>query len=147
MSDLKLTQQNDGFWDLTLTNGDFTLTEGFDSSLIVSLFADARADFSEVVVPELRRGFWGDETNDNPEMKLGSKIWLLEQARRTSLTLNRLNDYTYQALQWLLDQNYSEDIKVTSSFLPTGARLNITITNSAGASESSSFNIWQNTGL
>jgi phage gp46-like protein len=148
MPDLKLTLNTvTGNYDISLENGDFTTTDGFDSSILVSLFSDARADKSEVLRPEQRRGWWGDECSDNKNSKLGSKLWLLSQARKTPVTLNRAKDYAYQALKWLVDEGYSRKIDVNASFIAEGIKLDITITNNAGATESRSYKIWQNTSL
>jgi phage gp46-like protein len=147
MPDLKLIADtvNDDY-DLNIVTGDFETTDGFDSAIIMSLFCDGRADVSEKSRPELRRGFWGDETNDNPNIKMGSKLWLLSQARKTESTRNRAIDYVSQCLQWLVDEGYSRKIDVFASFNAQGLQIDIRIINAAGQTESKSFMLWQATG-
>lgn len=149
MADLKLTlDESTGNYDVSFVNGDFVLTEGFDTSIVVSLFSDARADESEVSRPELRRGWWGDETVVNKIRKLGSKLWLLSQARLTSDTLNRSKNYAFLALKWLVDEGYSKKIESESSFDKNGAlQIHIEIVNGSGATESKSYKVWQQTYL
>ena len=47
--DIKLFQEN-GFFDIGIENGDFIAEDGFDTAIWVSLFTDARADESQVVL-------------------------------------------------------------------------------------------------
>lgn len=152
MSDVKLTlDEQTGLWDISLANGDLETVESFDTSLVVSLFTDARADVSEMPIPQLQRGFWGDETNDDQTLKTGSKLWLLEQARMTSLILNRAINYTTIALNWLIANKYSQQINVTGEFFAEGQRsgisLNIKIKNANSETESKAYKLWQNTGI
>ena len=45
------------------------------------------------------RGWWADD----PEHRIGSRLWLLTRSKRTQETLLRAQDYAQEALQWMLD--------------------------------------------
>ena len=96
-------------------NGDFVLTEGLDTALDMSVLEQRRADASEVPRPELRRGWWGNTLNDL-YFEIGSKLWLLSQARKTQSTLNSAEDYVQNALEWMLEDDLVDDINVTAYF-------------------------------
>ena len=87
MRDILLEKQN-GIYDISFENGDFKLTEGLDSSIITSVFVDQRAEPSEVSAPELRRGWVGNEQNEDPNYQVGNKLWQFFQARAIQSTVN-----------------------------------------------------------
>lgn len=153
MPDLKLIANNESrYYDLSLRNGDFEITESFDTSLIVSLFTDQRADVSEVTLPQARRGWWGNETSDIPHFQIGSKLWLLYQSRIIANTLVKSENYAFLALQWLTLYAFSKKVEVNGAFtmdtnrLNNGVSLEITITNTNGATASYTYPLWLNTG-
>jgi len=110
-----------GYYDIVIdANGDLANETSLDSAIYMSLFCDKRADESEVQVPELRRGWWGNELNEDG-YEIGSKLWLLEQRRATQDTLNDCKDYIYNCLQWLLEkdaQGYSivKELQVDTAY-------------------------------
>lgn len=132
-----------GYYDFSLTDdGQIDVAEFFDTSLLYSIFGERRAAPEEVVEPQLRRGWIGNDDYEN-----GSKIWLLEQARLTRETLNRLRDEAEKALQWLVDDGFAvsiDDAQVTLS----GGRvlLDVTIRRSRDKVDRRNFVLWDNTG-
>lgn len=140
-----------GLYDINFENGDFQMTEGFDTSLIVSLFADARASSSQIPRAELRRGWWGNQFSaDFPEFEIGSKLWLLSQSRNIQDTLNSAIDFAKNALQWLVTNNHAKSINVTGAFINDGTiggiRLTIVIDRGSSITETKYYDIWNNTG-
>jgi len=114
--DIALVKTVNGYFDIDFaTNGDFILTEGLDTALDMSILEQRRADASEVVRPELRRGWWGNTLNDLA-FEIGSKLWLLSQARKTQSTLNSAEDYAQNALEWMLADDLVDDINVNAYF-------------------------------
>jgi len=145
--DIKLIKDPvDNIYDFGIENGDLTLDDSFDTALTLSLFTDARADGGEVGPPQLRRGWWGDETLPDPTDKFGSKNWLLSQARVTNDTLNRGINSSKQALEWLVKNNYSERVNVSGQIIGND-RINLTITliNNNNIVASRNYTLWQNT--
>jgi phage gp46-like protein len=144
--DLALIQDANGQFDIGIDpdTGDFLLTDGFDTALVMSLFCERRADESEVPTAELRRGWWGNTVG--PEgFEIGSKLWLLDQSRKIQATLNRAEDYTREALQWFIDDGHLVSFDVSAIFSSNGITLNIKLNRSNSATESRSYQIWENT--
>ena len=133
------------WFDIGFTNGDFDLEDTFYSAINISLFADSRADESEVPEPSRRRGYWGDFLlfPDDPNIKTGSKLWLA-QGRRTDYELGKAIDYCKKALQWIIDKGKAKDIKVSGSFSTNGIIIDIQIIIEDSLIQNFSFKLWQN---
>jgi len=143
--DLALSKEA-GFFDLSITNGDFTSVDNFDTSITVALFADKRADETEIPPAELRRGWWGNPFNGDATFELGSKLWLLYQARNTQDTLNSAIDFAQNALQWSIDDNHAEKVEVNALFTNGTLGLNVKIFRDQSRVENKFFDLWQNSG-
>lgn len=116
MVDILLTNEK-GYYDFKVVRGEIVTTTGFETSLILSLFSDRRADISEVPEIELRHGWWGNlilrDILNKPLFEMGSKIWLTYQARSDQTTLNFIKNYVEEALIWLIEEQYVKNIAVT----------------------------------
>lgn len=80
---------------------------------VISLFTWRRAkpdDPHEGV----RWGWWGDGLDDEPNDRIGSRLWLLAREKLTLSTLNRAREYAEEALQWLLEDRVATSISVTA---------------------------------
>lgn len=144
--DVALLPDDTNQFDLAISNGDFALVDNFDTSLTTSLFTDARASSSEVLPAELRRGWWGDEVGEFQGYNLGSKIWLLYQARNTQQTLNDAIDFARASLQWFKQDQHLNDVQVTGIRLPEGIRLTIELIRGGAVTETRYYDLWENTG-
>ena len=145
--DIQLLQEDGtGEFVMSLENGDFKTIDSFDTSITVALFGDERADSSEVPAVERRRGWWGNNFGDDPEFQLGSKLWLLNQSRRTQETLNKAVTIAQNALQWLVVEEHAKNIDVTGAFTDNGIRLTIIIVRSSAVTETKFFDLWENSG-
>lgn len=137
--DVTLDSQN----DITFNqNGDFELTEGFDTSLKVSLFADARAQADEVPAPQLRRGWWGNEFLTIP---IGSKLWFLDQAVNNEQRLVQSINSAQLALQWLIDNNFADNVEVSGSQERDIIDLQIKVSKSGSIVAERTYQLWRNT--
>lgn len=146
--DLKLARKKElgNLYDISFANGDFEMVNNFDTSLQMSIYCERRADPSEVPTPELRRGWWGNELSDNMGFQIGSKIWLLAQARLTQDTLNKVITYTQEALEWYVEDGLLMKIEVSAEFLEDiGIRLFIKLYRSPNQVETKFFDLWNNT--
>lgn len=143
--DIALTKSS-GYYDISFTDGDFTLTEGFDTALQISLFCERRAAPSEMPAPQLRRGWWGNLLNDVAGFEIGSKLWLLSQARATEDVLNDAINYVEQCLSWLIEDTYLTNIVVTGALHEAGITLNIELLRDQDIVASDSFDLWELTG-
>ncbi len=144
MIDIALEQSNEIF-DIAIdpNTGDFQLVDGFETALTMSLFCERRADASEIPTAELRRGWWGNEVG--PEgFEIGSKLWLLDQARKIQRTLNDAIDFARDGTQWLIEDDHLVSIDISSEF-NSGLNLNLILNRSNSATESKSYELWENT--
>lgn len=155
--DLKLIGTNlDGssvkdFFDIGIaSSGDFQLEDGFDTNLIMSLFCERRAAPYEVSTPQYRRGWWGNTTSDVQGFEIGSKLWLLDQARLTTGTVRLSEQYAYEGLKWLVSDGYLAGLSVSAT--PTinedtpYISLQIILTRSDNTVEYKYFSVWEATG-
>lgn len=144
--DIKLKIEN-GAFDVVIENGDFATESGFDSVLWVSLFTDARATDSQVIVPQNRRGWLGNLASEIPERQLGGYLWLVEQRRLTQDTLNEVIDYARKSLEHLVDDGMALKIDVEGAIVPLrGIELSIKITSKDGVTSDHYIQMWRLTG-
>lgn len=144
--DVKLTD-NGTYYDLTIgDDGDFERVNSFDTAILLSLYCERRASESEVEIPEMRRGWIG---NYYQLVELGSKMWLLYQARLTQNTLNRCRTYLQQALSWLTDYGYAKQVTVTPTRDIETGRMDVVINIRRNDDEIETLNyaLWENTGV
>lgn len=115
--DIKNQRKKDlgNMYDINILDADLEFVNNFDTNLQMSLLCERRADDSEIAEPELRRGWFGNELSDTPGFEIGSKLWLLSQARLTQNTLNLAINYARESLQWLIDDRLVRDIDVEAS--------------------------------
>ena len=146
MIDIEVRSDDRGGFDISIdpATGDLALTAGFDTSLKMSLFEERRANREEMVPSERRRGWWGN-TLFSPSFEVGSKLWLLDQARLTQETLNKAIDYARTALQWLVTDGHLESIEVSGRIEAETIVLTIDLFRSGSKIDSFAFDIWQAT--
>jgi phage gp46-like protein len=91
-----------------VTRGDWAqaglaLASGNDlaTAILISLFTDRQVSEDETIPDGTKdpRGWWGDDG----QYLIGSRLWLLERAKRTQDTLTLAQSYIEEALQWLID--------------------------------------------
>ena len=134
-------------YDLEINlDGDIRSEDFFDTAIIVSLFAEKRANESEVLEPLLRRGWIGNEVT--PNFEIGSKIWLYEQSRLTNAVLNGIITTARQSLQWLVDDGFAVSIDdVEAIITATGINLTVTIRRPNSKVEKRYYTLWDSTAL
>jgi phage gp46-like protein len=76
---------------------------------------------------------------------MGSKFWLLQQARNDFNTLNHAKAYATDALQWLIDDGHTDKINIDAEFVVNGIQINIDLYRNKNLILSRSFNLWENT--
>jgi phage gp46-like protein len=128
--------------DLVLTGGQLLVDNTLQTSVIISLFTDRRAEPDDVLPDEDPnhpgggdpRGWWGDwymgqmlaqqqavpGTANPPAFRLGSRFWLLSRSKETQDALSKAQQYGQECLQWLLDYGIASSVTVTSSILREG---------------------------
>jgi len=130
-------------YDLDINaNGDIDTAEFFDTAIMYSLFGERRASSTEVVEPQLRRGWIGNDDFEN-----GSKLWLFYQERLTRNVLNRIEDEAKNSLQWLVDGGYAVSIdNPVASISNRRVLLTITIRRSRDEVVRKFYDLWELTG-
>lgn len=146
--DFKLFKDEFGLYDIGLDeDGDITTVSSFDTAILMSLFADARADASEVSRTELRRGWWGNVSyQDQEDRQMGSKLWLYDQARLNQETANGVDNAVNEGLQWFIEQQFLKDVSVQTEVGESNITVNINLIKFNSQTESRSFDLWENTG-
>jgi phage gp46-like protein len=142
--DIKLNSDA-GYFDFSITSGDFTTTSGLDSALLMSMFVNKRADFSEVAAVGKQQGWWGNTIGGYANYEIGSKLWLLYQAKHTNNTLNLAKTYTYDGLSWFLADQLADRIVVADSFTNNNLLINVDIYKSQNKISSTAYTLWANT--
>lgn len=100
--------------DFDILANDLAQSDDLESSILMSLFLDARTD--DTIPAGLGsdpRGYWADalSTNDNT----GSKLWLLGRSKATPDILGQAQQYCEEALQWLLDDKVATAVVVSAT--------------------------------
>lgn len=88
------------------------MTDSLSRAVVISLFTWQRASQSDEVDNDQRMGWWGDTFAENKGDKIGSKLWLLLRQKVTDETINRAQEYAFDALKWLIDDGICSDITV-----------------------------------
>lgn len=144
--DIAVLQDASGQFDIAIDpdTGDLLLVSGFETALAMSIFEERRADKSEVPTSELRRGWWGN-TVGPIGFEIGSKLWLLEQARKTQATLNSAKDYAKKCTQWLVSDRHLVKVETEAKFTSDNLDLIIELKRSNGQTEIKSYQLWERT--
>lgn len=146
--DLKLARKKSlaGLYDLNLVNGELELVDNFDTSLQMSVYCERRADGSEVLAPQNRRGWWGNTVSTILGFEIGSKIWIYYQSRLDQIVLNKIVTAAQQATQWYVTEGYLDKVEVDGRIVgDSTVQLIFKLYRSPDEIESKSFTLWDNT--
>ncbi len=144
-TDISMVKDEFNNYDKVIVDGLLKTTQSFESDLQLSLFLDRRADSSEVSDPQRRRGWFGNQFDPVPERQLGSKLWLLEQARVTKETLLKAKLYTKEAIEWFVEDGHATKIEVDGSLLPNNIKIRAKIFRLNDLVVDHTFTLWENT--
>lgn len=135
---------NNGDWSIS-PSGDFNLDEGFGTTIELALFTDARADSSEVLQSQNRRGWAGNlylQDDDN----FGSKLWIYDQSRLTNNVVNGVSNDTNLALNFFLQDNLVREISTETTINSLSSlESKVTISRFNSPAESLRFTTWEKT--
>lgn len=120
LGDLALTWSNaKGSADLSLIDMDLASERGLATAAILSLFTDRRAEDDDVPPsgdPTDRRGYWADEFAEVAGDRFGSRLWLLDRAKRTNDTLLLAKAYSEEALAWMIEDKVVAGVLVATRY-------------------------------
>lgn len=132
---------NNGY-DFTIdADGDILTADQLDTAILMSLFCERRAAASEMVAPEYRRGWIGNEGNADG-FEIGSKLWLYEQARITRSTLNGITAEALAGLQWMIEDMLAVSMEAETTL----SGLTVTMTRPNSQVSTQFYKLWEGTG-
>jgi phage gp46-like protein len=128
--------------DIVLAGADLLGDDTLETSIIISLFADRRAQPDDVLPNEDpnhpgggdRRGWWADwyspdmlarqqaipGTVSPPAQRIGSRLWLLARSKQLPKVVSAAQQYGQEALQWLVDSGIASSLTVTAAVVRPG---------------------------
>ena len=126
------------------SDGDIETEDQLDTAILVSLFTDRRAQPSEVVKAQQRRGWIGDL--ETPEDLWGSMLWLFEQARLTGAIVAGIGNAAQNAFEWMTRDKVATEVSARAIVRASGVDLRIDIKKPNSPAEAHLFALWENTG-
>lgn len=102
--------------DLEITTGDLLHDGGLETAVLMSLFTDRRARDDDPLLDQESRdkkGWWGDLVSPDVEGdQIGSRLWLLSQAKTIEEALVKCKEYVKECLQWMIVDKVASNIEV-----------------------------------
>lgn len=143
IKDLKLHQDTNGNWDISFTNGDFTLTEGLETSFLMTIFCQKRDDTIED--PRSRGGWIGNELGENFEQ--GSLVWTLYQSKLDQETINICQNLLEDAFEWYIEKGIAKEVNidVEKTIDKEGLTATITCVRNDNTEFVQYYDLWTNT--
>lgn len=118
------------FWDVESLaadwregRGDLVSGDDLQTAIIISLFTDRVARDDDDIDGDDRRGWWGDADEEND---IGSRLWLLRRQKLTQAVAQKAEDYSREALQWLVTDGVVSSFSVATQIVYP-RRLNMVI--------------------
>lgn len=101
-----------GAGDIEIEGDDLKTDDSLTNMIIHSLFTDRAVTEPELDKDQRNRGWWGDSFSSMP---WGSRLWLLEREKSQEEVCSRAEDYSYEALNWLIDAELIQSTHVTAT--------------------------------
>lgn len=125
----------EGRGDWALAGPDLAAGLDLETAVLISLFTDRVADPDDVIPDGSGdpRGWWGDLGRSSA---IGSKLWLLERAKRTEDTRLRAEGYATEALAWMVEGAIASEVQAVAAWTRRGQLdLAVTIVRPDGAQQ------------
>lgn len=110
--------------DLALApSGAVAREDGLRTSILLSLFLDARAGAEDPLPDPLnrdRRGWVGDALSPTAEDRFGSRLWLLAREKQSEATRLRAELYAREALTWMIEEGLARTLSVSAAWVARG---------------------------
>lgn len=104
-----------GVADLVMIDSDIASDRGITTAVLLSMMLDRRAQPDDVVPSgdaRDRRGWWADQFLPVEGDRYGSRLWLLDRTTLTNETARKADEYTREALNWMLEDRVVSRIDV-----------------------------------
>jgi phage gp46-like protein len=144
IKDIKLHKDLNGNFDISFTNGDFTLTEGLETSFLMTIFCQQRDESIED--PRSRSGWIGNELNDD-NFEQGSLVWTLYQSVLDDDIVNICQNLLEDAFEWYIQKGIAKeiDISVDKTLDKEGLTATITAIRNDNTEFVQYYDLWINT--
>jgi phage gp46-like protein len=120
MTDIRLnhitTQGGDNYYDISFTDGDFTLERGLQTAIQMSVFCEQRID-DEHVPPTQRGGWVGNILQPVKGYEQGSLIWTKYQSNMNPELKSVLEGYLLNAFTWMIEDGIAQDVEAEVNLL------------------------------
>jgi phage gp46-like protein len=144
-SDIKFIKTKNGTYDIDFENGDFALTDGLDSAILLSIFGEKRAPKEKVRDPLKRRGHFSNEFADIEGYQVGSTQWLYtEQSENSESNTTELENSIKDGLKWFVDDKICKRTNVKATKKSDGVIVDIELQGNS-KEESKYYNAFINT--
>lgn len=140
MADIMLTLDgNEVVSDISIFDGDLVIDDGLKTSVIISLFCDAKAENTDILPSgeTSRRGYWADSEGN----RIGSKLWLLHREKLLPTVAVRARQYAEESLAWMLEDGIAASI-IAETEIQKPDMLKLGITISRGSNKDYDY-LWQ----
>ena len=139
--DLKINDEK-GYWDLSVENGDLAKTDSLDTAIYMSVFCEKRAE--KINNQMNKRGHFTNQFSPVSGYQVGSLFWLYtEQARNTDANLSLIQSSIKDGLKWLIEDKILSKIDVNATKSGTGVNVEINLINKL-QSNSKYYNLFVN---
>lgn len=123
--DLELVITDDDFFDIDWTeDGDFVMSETYETTVFMSVFSERRAKDYEIALPQYRRGWIGNLLYTDG-FEDGCGAWLYEQRRLIQSTINGVRDEVEKGLLWFIEDDYADQINVSAA--PDDGKIRVSV--------------------
>lgn len=148
MADIKLdhvtSPEGDNYYDITFTDGNFTLTYGLLTAFLMSIFCEQRDNSIEV--PQNRGGWAGNELQPIAGFQQGSLIWTLYQSIADEDAATKAQQFIENGLQWLIDDLIAKDVQAEVSVVANNKlQAKITVIQNDDTEFVNFYDLWLNT--
>ena len=142
--DVKLSYISD-YYDITFdSDGNLETEDSFESAIINTILSEERAEESQVSIPELRRGWIGNENND---LIIGSRFWVYNQQRLRQVDINLIRSEVSRALQrTFVDTGIAVSQSVRIQIFEDRVNFTATIERPNGPTDEKYYAVWTGTG-
>ncbi len=145
MADILLTEVNAGtsesYSDISFTNGDFTLTRGLVTAMMMSIFCEVRDD--SIDIPQKRGGWAGNQLQPVEGYEQGSLIWTKYQSAATEEIANECQQYIEDGFNWMIQDGIAKDVDVETNIVANNKlSVKISITRNDDTQDVSFYDLW-----
>lgn len=125
--------------------GDIVMTDGLDTSLIMSVFCEKRDN--SIQIPENRGGWMGNEMNDNSGYEIGNLNWIKYQSKLDDELSDEISDNTEDGLNWLVEDKIVEafEVRIDVNLESNSINSNLLLQRNNNIENVTFFNVWKQT--